>query len=355
MPLATSGLEPLCKVQLPVGEYQKGCDNTVADVLSQVTIHLDPDMVRLILNGLTLGAEHWAEVHDLACNRRWQWLGTRGMCCCRLHMLVQMHITDLAKAQKEDLVLSAVLDWLEVQKRMDLRTLLGRACLQQGRADWSGRIDRTSWFIRKPYTCMLNAQGWEWRSVCSFVVPNVHHWITTLNGCHMDAGHQGHDCTLSLLQVCFWWLGMINQMQQSVKTCVHCLQHESGLSKAPLHPIMATTPLDLLHVDFTSIEMTLELNKSPKVANILVFQDHFMKHVLAYVTPNQTAKTASPSFCIRVTSQYLGPQPGSWVTEVLTLWAVSSTKCARSLAWRNCRPHLTTHKLMSWWRDCTKP
>ena len=74
---------------------------------------------------------------------------------------------------------------------------------------------------------------------------------------------------------------------------MHCLQHEGGLSKAPLHPIMATSPLDLLHVDFTSIEMTLELNKSPKVANVLVFQDHFMKHVLAYVTPNQTAKTVA--------------------------------------------------------------
>ena len=28
----------------------------------------------------------------------------------------------------------------------------------------------------------------------------------------------------------------------------------------------------------------------PRVANVLVFQDHFMKHVMAYVTPNQTAK-----------------------------------------------------------------
>ena len=80
-------------------------------------------------------------------------------------------------------------------------------------------------------------------------------------------------------------------MQQSIKTCAHCLQHEGGLSKAPLHPIIATTPLDLLHVDFTSIDMTLELNKSPKIANISVFQDHFTKHVLAYVTPDQTAKT----------------------------------------------------------------
>ena len=84
---------------------------------------------------------------------------------------------------------------------------------------------------------------------------------------------------------------MTNQMQQSIKTCMHCLQHEGGLSEALLHPIVATTPLDLLHVEFTSIETTLELNKSPKVTNILVFQDHFTKHALAYVTPDQTAKT----------------------------------------------------------------
>ena len=41
----------------------------------------------------------------------------------------------------------------------------------------------------------------------------------------------------------------------------------------------------------TSIETTLEPNQLPRVANVLVFQDNFMKHVLAYVTPNQTAKT----------------------------------------------------------------
>ena len=31
----------------------------------------------------------------------------------------------------------------------------------------------------------------------------------------------------------------------------------------------------------------------PKVANDLVFQDHFTKHVMAYVTPNETAKTVA--------------------------------------------------------------
>ena len=35
----------------------------------------------------------------------------------------------------------------------------------------------------------------------------------------------------------------------------------------------------------------LEPNQSPRVTNVLVFQDHFMQHVLASVTPNQTVKT----------------------------------------------------------------
>ena len=127
-------------------------------------------------------------------------------------------------------------------------------------------------------------------SLLLFLVPRVHR-VATLNGCHQDAGHQGHDCTLSLLQEHFWWLGMTSHMCQSIRNCTCCLQHEGGLPKAPLHPIKATAPLDLLHVDFTSIETTMEPNQSPRVANVLVFQGHFTKHMLAYVTPNQTAKT----------------------------------------------------------------
>ena len=68
--------------------------------------------------------------------------------------------------------------------------------------------------------------------------------------------------------------------------------------------------LDLLHVDFVSIETTLEPNQSPRVANVLVFQDHFTKHVVAYVTPDQTVKTIA-KFYMEVTSLSLGPQPGS--------------------------------------------
>ena len=84
---------------------------------------------------------------------------------------------------------------------------------------------------------------------------------------------------------------MAKQMRQVIKACRHCLQYEGSTPKAPLCPIVATAPLDLLHVDFTSIETMMELDQSPSDTNILVFQDHFTKHVLAYVTLYQTAKT----------------------------------------------------------------
>ena len=43
--------------------------------------------------------------------------------------------------------------------------------------------------------------------------------------------------------------------------------------------------------DSTSIEITLEPKQSLRVTNVLAFQDHFTKHMLAYVIPDQTVKT----------------------------------------------------------------
>ena len=201
-----------------------------------------------------------------------------------------MHVTDWAKAQKEDPELDAVLQWLGSKKKADLRTLLGECVMS-----------KEGWMVWRNCQNFISLQGilylcstpkGEDEDLLLFVVPKIH-WTATLNGCHCDAGHQGQDRTLSLLQECFWWPGMARQMRQVIKTCRHCLQYEGGTSRAPLCPIVATTPMDLLHIDFTSIETTMELDKSPQVANVLVFQDHFTKYVLAYVTPNQTAKTVA--------------------------------------------------------------
>ena len=103
-------------------EYQKGCNNTVADVLSWVTTQLDPDMMRSILDGVTSGAAHWDKVHDPTIVEDDHCL-EQEVHVAAGHTLVQMHVTDWAEVQKEPM-LSKVLDWLKAQKKTDLNALL---------------------------------------------------------------------------------------------------------------------------------------------------------------------------------------------------------------------------------------
>ena len=58
-----------------------------------------------------------------------------------------------------------------------------------------------------------------------------------------------------------------------------------------MQPIIDTSPLELLHIGFMSLEVTMKLDQPLNVVSILVFCDHFMKHVKAYMTPYKAAKT----------------------------------------------------------------
>ena len=95
----------------------------MADVLSQVSTQLDPDTVRLILNGVAMGSAHWAKVHDPAIVEGDHCL-KQEVCVAAGCTLVQMHVTDWTEAQKDNQMLSAVLDWLKAQKETDLKALL---------------------------------------------------------------------------------------------------------------------------------------------------------------------------------------------------------------------------------------
>ena len=86
---------------------------------------------------------------------------------------------------------------------------------------------------------------------------------------------------------------MAVQMQKAISNCERCIQYEDRHTKAPVQPIIITTPLGLLHVDFTSIETMVELDQPPTVMNLLVFCDHFTKYIMAYMTPYQIAKTVA--------------------------------------------------------------
>ena len=84
---------------------------------------------------------------------------------------------------------------------------------------------------------------------------------------------------------------MVEDCRTLVKGCQHCQIFEGAVVKALLYPIKAYTLLELVHVDFTSIETMMELNQLPSVKNVLVITDHFTRYSLAFVTKDQKAKT----------------------------------------------------------------
>ena len=91
-------------------EYKKGQDNTVADVLSQITICLSPEAMQSILDGTTLGATQRAEGDDPAMVEVDHNL-EKEVHVAAGQVLVEMHVTNWAAAQREDPVLDAVLHW----------------------------------------------------------------------------------------------------------------------------------------------------------------------------------------------------------------------------------------------------
>ena len=79
--------------------------------------------MKSIFNGVAFRIVHLAKVHDLAMVEGDQHL-EQEVCVTAGHSLVEMHVTDWAKAQREDSVLKTVLDWLKAWEQTNLKMLL---------------------------------------------------------------------------------------------------------------------------------------------------------------------------------------------------------------------------------------
>ena len=85
------------------------------------------------------------------------------------------------------------------------------------------------------------------------------------------------------------------EAKSAVKNCKQCLCHDGESVRALLVPIEATGPMDLLHLDFTKIEVSgdheKELKRKPEIVNMLVVTDHFTCHTMAFMMEDTTAHT----------------------------------------------------------------
>ena len=114
-----------------------------------------------------------------------------------------------------------------------------------------------------------------------------------IDGCHCYLGHQGRDRMLSLFKERFWWPGMAQRMMMSVRNCPKCRIFEAKPQIPPMEPILCTEPLDLVHIDYVSMEVTVGMTEKPVVKNVLVIEDHFTHFTQAYVTNNHTTCTTA--------------------------------------------------------------
>ena len=110
-----------------------------------------------------------------------------------------------------------------------------------------------------------------------------------MNSCHDQVGHQGIVRTLSLLRERFYWPGMHKQATLYVIKCQNCLKRKAIPDVVPLQPIIASQPMELVHMDFLSIEPS-----KGNIENVLVIiTDHFTRYAQAYASKTQTAQATA--------------------------------------------------------------
>ena len=80
---------------------------------------------------------------------------------------------------------------------------------------------------------------------------------------------------------------MQKDVEEKIKNCERCIRKGKGVQKAPMNSISTSYPLELLSVDFLTVEV------KGKKQNILVILDHFTKFAQAILTTDQKAKTVA--------------------------------------------------------------
>ena len=86
---------------------------------------------------------------------------------------------------------------------------------------------------------------------------------------------------------------MAHELKYHVKNCAHCKKFKGAPPITKPKKLHCSSPCEILHIDYTSIEETVDLNEKPVIPNVLVMQEHFSEHVVAYVVKDQKARTAA--------------------------------------------------------------
>ena len=125
-----------------------------------------------------------------------------------------------------------------------------------------------------------------------------------LQGCHDDLGHLGIEQTIDLLRDQLYWPGMMEDTVKHVNQYERCLRFKALPDKAPVENVDATYPMELVHMDY----LTIEANKGGKDSHILVITDNFTHYAQAIVTSSQTVKCTAQNLWDKFIAHYGLPE-----------------------------------------------
>ncbi|KAK7889282.1 hypothetical protein WMY93_024842 [Mugilogobius chulae] len=124
--------------------------------------------------------------------------------------------------------------------------------------------------------------------VAQLVLPKQYHDVV-LRSIHNESGHLGTERTLDLLRKRFFWPKMSQDAEQHIKNCGECILRKTPAQRAAtLHQISSSGPMDLVCIDFLSME-----TDSKGLSNVLVVTDHFTRYAQAFPTKNQRSQTVA--------------------------------------------------------------
>ena len=269
-------------------EYLKGSDNKVADTLSQLPLEkLNEEAVAELLDYAHVSHKPRAETANINVIEESERVDQEVI--VRYTQIVKQHrnFRNLAnanwvEAQRRDLVIPAVINWIK-RPRGDKRTLAEYLTGVASKYEKHFYAAHQKEFTVQDNLLYLRATPTNSQdSAPVFVVP-TNDRQAAIDGCHCSAGHQGRDRTLSLMKERFWWPGMSQALLKAVANCGRCIQYEAKGQLPPMQPIICTEPMELVHIDYVCMEVTVATDKKPVVKNVLVVVDHFTRYVQAYI------------------------------------------------------------------------
>ena len=270
--------------------YKSGKSNVEADALSCIprtsNILIDVPAVKAIISAVP-----YTDHTDYNYN-------PSNIVCKSTQVVVHKKSRDDWKIEQEnDSIISPVIEAIKSKKYSD-DTLSDES--RRLLCNQSQLLFRCGLLYRKVFDGQLQENKFQ------FVLPQSY-WKQALEACHDYMGHLDIERTTSLLRDHFYWPSIIEDTEKHIKSCPRCLRFKTQPEKAELNPIIATRPLELVHIDYLTIEPPSN-SKSYKDVNILIIMDHFTRCAQAHITSSQKAPIVAKTLCDYFFIQYGFPE-----------------------------------------------